>query len=273
MPDGSSFSDYLRFLLNLRRGRRATFLRYTIYLYLGSVFGFGGLYFALYRRNPATFAFTADILSAQATTFKLAARRDSITAELQIGLLQSLEDSMQQRPGSTPLPSHLSPGGLEVVVRLGDREYAISRSVPDSGLGAVETPGAIEVRREGFGVLAHLDLPTGKLDVLPQTASELHEQARGLVGFLRDQQSRSHDLVLRLPSLVRPSWGYADFIYFSAITQLTVGYGDILPNTTLVRVLVVLQSLVAVVMLVVVINLVITGQPAPAPKPPAAHET
>lgn len=272
MTDGSSFRDYLRFLLNLRRGRRATFLRYTIYLYLASVFGFGGVYFALYRRNPATFAFTADILSAQATTFRLEARRDSVTAEFEIGLLQSLADSMQERPGTMPIPSHVSPGGLEAVVSLGDREYAVSRPVQDSSIGAAEMPGAFEVRREAFGVIAHLDLPTGKLNVVPGTAGALHEEAVGLIGFLRDQQSRSHDLVLRLPTAVRPSWGYPDFIYFSAITQLTVGYGDILPNTTLVRVLVVLQSLVAAVMLVVVINLVITGEPASEAQPPAAHE-
>ena len=43
--------------------------------------------------------------------------------------------------------------------------------------------------------------------------------------------------------------------YFSAITQFTVGYGDILPNATSVRLVVVLQTFVAALLLVVVLNL------------------
>ena len=50
-------------------------------------------------------------------------------------------------------------------------------------------------------------------------------------------------------------WSFWDFFYFSAITQFTVGYGDILPNATSVRLVVVLQTFVAALLLVVVLNL------------------
>lgn len=33
-------------------------------------------------------------------------------------------------------------------------------------------------------------------------------------------------------------WSYWDFVYFSTVTQTTVGYGDIVPNSTSVRALV-----------------------------------
>jgi hypothetical protein len=260
VPEPDGFREYLRFLLTRQRGRRAKFLRYTIYLYLGSVFLFGGLYFLLFLRNPATFAFTADILSAQATTLRLGTRRDSVTAELQIGLLQRLVDTLARLPGSTPLGNRPSPAGPEAIFRVGGREYSSVRSTRDSsGSGAVDSPGEIEVRQDDGGVITRIELSSGKLDVTPASAGELHDQVQDLIGFLREQLSRSHDLVRRLPTVVRPSWGYVDFVYFSAITQLTVGYGDILPNTTLVRVLVIVQSLVAVLMLVLVINLVAAG--------------
>ncbi|HEV8613222.1 MAG TPA: potassium channel family protein [Gemmatimonadales bacterium] len=256
-PDG--FSEYLRFLVS-RRGRRARFLRYTIYLYLGSVFLFAGFYFLLFRHNPVTFAFAADILSAQATTLKLETRRDSVTTEQHIGLLQILVDTLARTARNTPLSSRATVTGREALFQLGSREYSVTRSVRDStGGGAIESPGEVEVRQEGGSLLARMELPGGKLDFTPENAGELQDQAQRLIKFLRGQLALSHDLVMRLPTAVRPNWGYVDFVYFSAITQLTVGYGDILPNTTLVRVLVIIQSLVAVVMLVVVINLVLTG--------------
>ena len=50
-------------------------------------------------------------------------------------------------------------------------------------------------------------------------------------------------------------WGYLDFLYFSAITQTTVGYGDILPNKTSVRMLVVIQILVGYFVIVTMVSL------------------
>jgi uncharacterized membrane protein len=55
------------------------------------------------------------------------------------------------------------------------------------------------------------------------------------------------------------AWGIFDFLYFSAITQTTVGYGDILPNSTGIRLLVVSQILLGYILLIVILNLVLVG--------------
>jgi hypothetical protein len=49
-------------------------------------------------------------------------------------------------------------------------------------------------------------------------------------------------------------WGYIDFLYFSSITQSTVGYGDILPNDTSIRWVVICQIIFAYAILIVGLN-------------------
>lgn len=52
-------------------------------------------------------------------------------------------------------------------------------------------------------------------------------------------------------------WSYWDFCYFSASTQTTLGYGDILPNSTPARTVVILQVFLGLAILVLAINFVI----------------
>ena len=51
----------------------------------------------------------------------------------------------------------------------------------------------------------------------------------------------------------------SDFLYFSYITQATVGYGDIVPVTDVARMLAVAQALIGQVYLVTVVALIVTN--------------
>ena len=46
------------------------------------------------------------------------------------------------------------------------------------------------------------------------------------------------------------NWNFLDFLYFSVITQTTVGYGDILPNSTTIRCIVMIQSILGIILTV-----------------------
>jgi len=83
---------------------------------------------------------------------------------------------------------------------------------------------------------------------------------RVVANFLKRTERNRLDLLTRLgtTSEAWPDiWSYLDFVYFATISQTTIGYGDILPNSTTVRVLVITQGLIAYALLIVVLNIVV----------------
>ena len=56
-------------------------------------------------------------------------------------------------------------------------------------------------------------------------------------------------------------WSYWDFVYFSGSALTTVGFGDILPNNTEVRMLVLLEVLFGVLLLGLTVNFLVSKNP------------
>src|SRR5262249_48212912 len=52
-------------------------------------------------------------------------------------------------------------------------------------------------------------------------------------------------------------WSFTDFLYFSTIIQSTVGLGDIQPNSTQVRAIVMVQILIGYAILIVLLNIML----------------
>ena len=73
---------------------------------------------------------------------------------------------------------------------------------------------------------------------------------------LAQNQNRWESLGEEFPEV----WSYWDFVYFSTVTQTTVGYGDIVPNSTSARAGVVVQLIIGTGLLVVGLNLVLRGR-------------
>jgi len=94
-----------------------------------------------------------------------------------------------------------------------------------------------------------------------QVARIIQTQADNVRDELVDLERRRASLGGTAPDV----WGFWDFVYFSTITQGTVGYGDILPNNTLVRMIAVCQVLLGYLFLVVILNLVVRV-PSPGTK-------
>ena len=54
------------------------------------------------------------------------------------------------------------------------------------------------------------------------------------------------------------SYRYWDFFYFSAVALTTIGYGDILPNSTTVRVLVAIEAILGVAVITAIIGMILS---------------
>jgi hypothetical protein len=83
-----------------------------------------------------------------------------------------------------------------------------------------------------------------------------------MVRDLADRLSRSIENLSRIAGGQSPPgtdlWSYWDFVYFSGTTLTTVGFGDILPNNTGVRMLVLGEVLVGIFLLGLTVTVLVT---------------
>lgn len=88
--------------------------------------------------------------------------------------------------------------------------------------------------------------------------------------FLEESLVFPDDKVLILKDISEGQYEYplVDFLYFSAVTITTLGYGDILPATSHVRLLVMIETLVGVVLIGTFISMLFW-----IPEPPAPEQT
>jgi uncharacterized membrane protein len=90
-----------------------------------------------------------------------------------------------------------------------------------------------------------------------ETRGEDEEAMQGILKKLESKEQRDGRRVETLATAAPDVWTYWDFLYFSTIVQTTVGFGDILPNNTLIRMLVVIHILIGYALLIVVLNVVL----------------
>src|ERR1043166_2042735 len=98
--------------------------------------------------------------------------------------------------------------------------------------------------------------PTSNLMRCPSDLLQAQRLANGLFQKfdwdLKQSQAHLAALAQENPEV----WSYWVFLYFSASTQTTVGYGDILPNSTEVKMIVVAQLVLSTALVIIGLNLV-----------------
>lgn len=226
----------------------------TFLLFVGLQLIFAAIYFMIYRLNRTNFAFNTDIIRKQSesrqvlldqTANRLRRAHDAIID------LQALLKAGEQPEGLA--------GQTSVRLRSGDVCTVHFYSYPPVGsvFPLFEVTDKEDERLFTFNTHDSWSKWTGTNS--PRTTSEWLETLPGVLNHLTKKQTTIGRRIDSLSTSTPDVWSYLDFLYFSIIAQTTVGFGDILPNSTLTRMVVAAQILIGYALLVVVLNIVMSS--------------
>lgn len=220
-------------------------------VYLVSILVFGSVYYLLYKQNRSNFAFNSDILRSQKDVVGGSIREQLEQSSYDISLVRELRgvvnDPAQIEKGSFA-PGSASNSIATFECPAGKYVYTAPTvgSLPTSPRLRVERPDGSTQEVRGGPIL-----------MTPRTTEDLGRICAYWEDTLRTRNEELRHILTSIEGDTPDVWTFWDFLYFSAITQCTVGYGDILPNSTPVRILVTMQTIFSTWLVVGVINMTI----------------
>lgn len=239
-------------LLSASPVARAIFWCFGAYTLLIILFAF--LYFGFYSWQPSRFTSSSDIRRRRLAERRLRARAELRSLRPFFTALQNVEGQLSADHPMPParddsLAFSLPGGDVFRIVYFPPEE---SHDLPVFAPAYYEFYLATALSR----VVASRTIEPSA-DFFSDRQALLTQVQQLIVAIRMDLQRQER--IRRSPSAFRP-WTLLDFLYFSLITQSTVGYGDILPNSTGVRMLVCSQIFTGYFILVVVLNLILVAR-------------
>jgi hypothetical protein len=212
-------------------------------IYVSFILIFAAIYYGLYRARPQRFLFAVRVQKTQLSSYSTNTRR-----RIQ-GLLAEIEvlGQIQERVVKGVNPSDLAAQRMQGILQSGCHFTLYMAELAGSGSTKQAT---IDLRDPDGNELARIPLAA------PWWGQRWDE------AFLKRRYRNEAQIALlerRLHSIQTDPydiWSYWDFLYFSVICQTTIGFGDILPNATGVRLLIVSQVILGYGLLVVMLNIV-----------------
>jgi Ion channel len=229
-------------------------------VYVALLFVFAFVYLLIHRFFPDSFAFNADVLRSQDMTFRSMKVRESGRNRPRISALEGMQGDLEK--GQPAMTLTRDPYGV-TLRSAGGYEASFVRRHPYYSPAMAKRKvrpnppwNELSLRhpndRDALESITFADS-----EKIPQNVGQFKDLLDRVLNDLRAEADANLD-VATSPVSSPQMWSFWDFLYFSTITQSTVGYGDILPNSTLVRMVVALQVLFGCALVVVFINLAVS---------------
>ena len=220
--------------------------------YVGVLFFFGGLYESIYRDNPESFLFASEIAAKETDQFVAKARSTLTSLQDESRstnvLVNYLDADPPMRTTKCPRPFPCAEFQIDYST------FLFYADGPPDGESGPDLWRLYSLGRNGTTWdLALRGYQSGD-DVV--TAKKARAMAEDLDRRLSQGVSVFSKYVNKDPSVKAQLWSFWDFLYFSGITLTTVGYGDILPNSTPVRMVVLSEVLMGLFLLGYMINVI-----------------
>ncbi len=229
-------------------------LRYVFYLYLLSILVFAVVYYWVFKSNPQSFAFNADIRLAQAQSVQQAAKDDIARLAKDIPCLIELQHALAAKTSFDSTTGILTYPKVEFIF---SQNYTYQFG--DDRRKRHDRPRTTTISAYDAWQRRVFQRTIPFMPILSKESRIAHYRDHTFA-FVSEIQQIIQNRESQLATFASPDpdvWSFWDFLYFSTITQTTVGYGDILPNRTLVRTLVMLQLIISSGLLIVVLNSVL----------------
>ena len=229
--------------------------------YLVLLLFFAAIYYGIHYKSPNSFAFNNDVSRMQDATYRASGAQRAERLGVSVSKLESMD--LDCGRGDCQFIKADRSTNVKIRSQQGyEADFLLRQPISSA---AAKMKGSMMSRPwkelclrgpDGEPIAEPRILPFR--EPFPTKVSEL----RKILGDILEELRRQVETNLDQATSPLPSpriWSYWDFLYFSTITQSTVGYGDILPNSTVVRMVVALQVLVGCALVIVILNLVISG--------------
>jgi len=236
--------------------QKLVFVSAVFVLYLIVILAFATVYYLHFIRVPSSFVFAANIAEGQRSNRLTETQK--LIQHLQDAdrVLEIVSENLRDQPDTK-----IYPGNWEMKTNAGTLRYlhVAPTGAPSSTAGDTRPMMVVDT-----GDSKHLrnyhKWAAGGGFFWPMTISKLRQDIIRERGSIRTRRGRAAQMEesFRLGSAY--IWTFTDFVYFSTIIQSTVGLGDIQPNSTKIRTIVILQILLGYAILIVLLNILLSWQ-------------
>ena len=229
-------------------------------IYVGLMVAFGTVHYAAFLYRPDLYAFSDSIQEGKRVEEYSFIYEEALNRSKSLYVLALLhsnpEYAMQAKSKMVSL-TNPSEGELDAevgFVNLNFENRIRFLEVVYAGAKSVSIKKYVELRSGDFKqsiggeLIEAVFLPSNRAIIGMIEAENREEMLRAIEKLIEVLQNEREQLLTRVRGLItnHPDWGLFDFIYYSAVTLTTLGYGDIFPNSTITRWIVLFNSVFGV---------------------------